>query len=408
MERIGNLAEFKRGPFGSAVKKSVCVPKSPGTYKLYEQGNVINNDFNRGRYYLTKERFDLLSQFEIKPGDLLLTCAGTLGKIAIVPEKIEKGIFNSVLMRIRPDYSKVIRKYFYYYFQSPKIQNDINKQSAGVAIKNLFATKRLKEYTIYFPDKKEQQQIVDEIEKQLTRLDDAVKTFKEVKKKLDVYRKSVLFDIFDPDKGFEKVELDTVCTIISGFAFKSKDFIKVKGINVIKITNVGYNYYVDEEKDYLPEEYLKNYPRFIVEPNTILLTLTRPITNNKLKVCIYPKDKKPALLNQRVAKILPKEGVLNEYLVYFFQSDWFKKEMKKGMTETLQPNLSPKKAEKFLISMCEWNKQQQIVQEIESRFSVIDKLEETVDKSLKKAELLRKSILKAAFEGKLTKGEIHV
>ena len=49
------------------------------------------------------------------------------------------------------------------------------------------------------------------------------------------------------------------------------------------------------------------------------------------------------------------------------------------------------------------SKQQQIVQEIESKFSVIDKVEKIVEESLEKAEKLRKSILKSAFEGKLVK-----
>jgi hypothetical protein len=41
------------------------------------------------------------------------------------------------------------------------------------------------------------------------------------------------------------------------------------------------------------------------------------------------------------------------------------------------------------------------VQEIESRLSVCDKLEETIAASLRQAEALRQSILKKAFEGKL-------
>ena len=45
--------------------------------------------------------------------------------------------------------------------------------------------------------------------------------------------------------------------------------------------------------------------------------------------------------------------------------------------------------------------QDEIISEIESRFSVIDKVGEVVDKALKKAKRLRQSILKAAFEGKL-------
>jgi type I restriction enzyme S subunit len=46
-------------------------------------------------------------------------------------------------------------------------------------------------------------------------------------------------------------------------------------------------------------------------------------------------------------------------------------------------------------------KQHQIVSEIESRFSVADKLVQTIDENLKKSETLRQSILKKAFEGRL-------
>ena len=42
-----------------------------------------------------------------------------------------------------------------------------------------------------------------------------------------------------------------------------------------------------------------------------------------------------------------------------------------------------------------------LLEEIESRFSVADKLEQTIDENIKKAETLRQSILKKAFEGKL-------
>jgi type I restriction enzyme S subunit len=47
--------------------------------------------------------------------------------------------------------------------------------------------------------------------------------------------------------------------------------------------------------------------------------------------------------------------------------------------------------------------QQKVVEEIESKFSIIDEVEKIVEESLKKAEMLRKSILKSAFEGKLVK-----
>lgn len=47
------------------------------------------------------------------------------------------------------------------------------------------------------------------------------------------------------------------------------------------------------------------------------------------------------------------------------------------------------------------NQQLQIVSEIEKRFSVADNLEKAIDDSLEKADKLRQSTLKKAFEGKL-------
>ena len=58
--------------------------------------------------------------------------------------------------------------------------------------------------------------------------------------------------------------------------------------------------------------------------------------------------------------------------------------------------------ENLLIPYCSPDEQLLVVQEIESRFSIADKLEQTINESLQKAEALRQSILKKAFEGELT------
>ncbi len=50
---------------------------------------------------------------------------------------------------------------------------------------------------------------------------------------------------------------------------------------------------------------------------------------------------------------------------------------------------------------CSIEEQDELVLEIESRLSVADKMEESITQSLQQAEVLRQSILKKAFEGKL-------
>ena len=67
----------------------------------------------------------------------------------------------------------------------------------------------------------------------------------------------------------------------------------------------------------------------------------------------------------------------------------------------MRKNINLNTLENLLIPYCSPDEQFLVVQEIESRLSVADKLEQTIDESLQKAEALRQSILKKAFEGKL-------
>jgi type I restriction enzyme S subunit len=75
--------------------------------------------------------------------------------------------------------------------------------------------------------------------------------------------------------------------------------------------------------------------------------------------------------------------------------------LNKLSVSTAQPVISGAKIYSYEILLPPLDQQHQIVSEIERRFSVADKLEQTIEESLKKAETLKQSILKKAFEGKL-------
>jgi type I restriction enzyme, S subunit len=70
-------------------------------------------------------------------------------------------------------------------------------------------------------------------------------------------------------------------------------------------------------------------------------------------------------------------------------------------TGTAQRTVALSVLRNITIPFCRVEEQTQIVQEIETRLSVCDKLNESIDQSLEKAQALRQSILKKAFEGKL-------
>mgnify|MGYP001592420925 CR=1 FL=1 len=160
LQKIGDVVDLLRGPFGSSIKKSVCVKEG---YKLYEQGNVIANDFTLGTYYIDEARFEMLKKFEIQKGDVLITCAGTLGRIAIVPDRFEKGIINSVLMRLRIKDKAMLSEYLSCLLESDVMQNEMVVQSMGTGIKNMRAGKELKSLFIPIPSIPEQKIIIGKI-----------------------------------------------------------------------------------------------------------------------------------------------------------------------------------------------------------------------------------------------------
>jgi len=192
--RLGDVVDLLRGPFGSSIKREVCVKSG---YKVYEQGNVINNDFAIGKYYIDDNRFKLLEKFEIQENDILLTCAGTLGKVAIVPKIIEKGIINSVLMRLRIKDSTILRvKYFLYLLQSRYIQGELIKKSTGVGLKNMRAGKEIRDLQIPLPPLETQQKIAEEldnIQKGINCLNQGIDSLKK-QVNLDSFRFAHYFD----------------------------------------------------------------------------------------------------------------------------------------------------------------------------------------------------------------------
>ncbi|KFM18350.1 Type-1 restriction enzyme StySJI specificity protein [Marine Group I thaumarchaeote SCGC AAA799-P11] len=182
-----------RGPFGSNLKKSHFISKG---FKVYEQKNVIKNDFDLGIYFVNQEKFNELEKFELKTGDMVMTCAGTIGKFAIVPNTIKKGIINSALLKIRLNKSIISEKYFLHLMQSSLIQQNIHDDARGSAMNNLKSVKSLKTIPLPIPPLDEQKRIVREIEDLFSLIENMADQIKLSHTQLDDFFRSFLKNIF--------------------------------------------------------------------------------------------------------------------------------------------------------------------------------------------------------------------
>jgi type I restriction enzyme S subunit len=178
---------------------------------------------------------------------------------------------------------------------------------------------------------------------------------------------------------------------------------------VIRMGNVRPGIIRYNESPVFLEDIEKNIiDRSLLQINDVIITQTG--TRNKRDygfTSIITKDN--LLLNQRIASIRFESSYLPKFFLFFSWTDIFKDQYFENETGNVgQGNVGMKAITQTLIPCPSLIEQNQIVQEIESRLSVCDKLEETITQSLQQAESLRQSILKKAFEGKLLQEEIPV
>jgi len=112
--------------------------------------------------------------------------------------------------------------------------------------------------------------------------------------------------------------------------------------------------------------------------------------------------RKAGACNQQINAIIPNKNVVNKYVYYFAISPWFQEQIKRTASATTLPILNKTKFQRLMIKVPSFEEQLQIVKEIERRFSICQQFDNTIDEQLQRSEALRQSILKQAFEGKLT------
>jgi type I restriction enzyme S subunit len=113
--RWGMLGDYKKGPFGSSLTKSMFVPKSDEAVKVYEQKNAIQKDYSLGDYYISKQKYEAMKGFTVYPGDIIVSCAGTIGETYLLPKDAPEGIINQALMRARLHFDSIVPYWLLYF-----------------------------------------------------------------------------------------------------------------------------------------------------------------------------------------------------------------------------------------------------------------------------------------------------
>lgn len=196
--------DIKVGPFGSSLSGDDI--KNKGDYWVYNQRNVLDNNFFTNDTFIDNQKFKELKSFEVKKGDLLLTTRGTIGKVAIVPEKFTKGVIHPCLIRftIKEDLlsPKLLKMIFN---DSYIVQEQLNYKSNSTTIEVIYSY-NLKDIYVPIIPKQEQNEIIKYLDKKCEQIDKIIEEKQKQIEKIEEYKKSVIYEYVTGKKRVEGAE----------------------------------------------------------------------------------------------------------------------------------------------------------------------------------------------------------
>lgn len=290
----------------------------------------------------------------------------------------------------------IISEWLYYWMKTV----DFNIYAHATTLPSLKLT-TIKELRIPVPTIPEQERIVARIEELFSQLDAGVETLKKTKAQLAVYRQAVLKEAFEsviPESDTCNVE-DVCKDIKVGIVIKPAQYYTSAdvGVRAFRSANVREFAVNDSDWVYLTKAGHEANLRSEIHTGDVLVVRSGyPGT-----ACVVPPTYNGCNAIDILIAVPYAEKILPEYLCAYTNSPLGKRiiqEKKRGVAQA-HFNVSGYSKTPIIVPCLETQKR--VVAEIDSRLSVCDSIEQTVDAALQQAEAMRQSILKNAFEGRL-------
>jgi len=393
--------------------------------------------------------------YVVKPGDLLV---GMDGDFNCARWRGPRGLLNQRVCRIKLTSDVYHPKLLDYVL--PGYLKAINDNTSSVTVKHL-SSKSIAEIPLPLPPTDQQQLIVAEIEKQFSRLDEAVAGLKRVKGNLKRYKASVLkaavegklteqwrkahpdvetgaallkrilaeqkkkWEEKNPGKKYkEPVAPDTsnlprlpegwvwatpemlaqyednaICAGPFGTIFKAKDF-RPEGIPIIFLRHISPGKYLTHKPGFMDKnKWIDLFQPYSVYGGELLITKLREPPGIS---AIYPFNIGPAMVTPDVMKMSVNNRIAEpRFLMYYFNSQVSLRTAAELAFGTTRLRLTLPIFRQLPVPVPPLVEQRIIVDEVERRLSVAEEIDAVIDTNLKRAERLRQAVLCNAFKGKL-------
>ena len=324
--------------------------------------------------------------------DILLSVRAPVGATNLAPGRV---CIGRGLTAIRP-FSSLDLKYLLHYFRY--FETRLQAKGTGTTFKAI-TQDIVKNISVPVPPLPEQKRIVARIEELFSKLDSGVETLKKTKYQLAAYRQSVLKAAFEGCDTF--VTLGSVAERVFdgpfGTHLKTADYVS-EGIRVVRLENIKNTRFDDSKQSFVTMEKYETIKAHTVVPTDLIMST---FIADSIKVCQLPSYVPFAVNKSDCVGIRLNGGISQKFVLFYLSSRGAYEKLFHQVHGATRPRVNTKQIKAIEIPFIPHKKQLSIVAEIESRLSVCDSIEKTVDAALQQAEAMRQSILKKAFEGGL-------
>ncbi|MCD0464065.1 restriction endonuclease subunit S [Flavobacterium sp. ENC] len=379
--------------------------------------------------------------------NILISVRAPIGPTNIAPEKscIGRGLASI------NGYGGIPNRFILYYLRY--IEKDLVNLGTGSTFQAI-SKKNLEDLLVVVPPLSEQHEIVEKIEELFNELDLAEKMFLKIQKKIKIYKQVILrtafngeltqkerdaslstsafdylteiaknrkdkydqaqktgkklkkdFDFeFDYNPNISRwaiAKLDKLISINARVGWKGlkKEEYTKEGPLFLSVHCLNYGKYVEFKDAYnITEKRYEESPEIKLAVNDVLLCKDGAGIG---KIGIVKQLNEKATINSSLAIIRGKEAFLPDYLYYLFLGPQLQALVNERISGSAIPHLFQKDIREFRLNVPPPEEQQQIIHEIEYRFTIAEKLEEIILLNQKRISTFRKKILQNAFSGQL-------
>lgn len=361
-----------------------------GRVRLIQLADIGDGYFkDKSSRYVTEDTASRLNCTFLEQGDILIArLPDPLGRACIFPLKGQYiTAVDIAILRIKNRLYNP--RYIMYLINSPQFRKSISCYESGTTRKRI-SRRNLDKIQFNVPDITVQERIVSKIEELFSKLDASVEELKTAKEKLKVYRQAVLKEAFRCAESF--VPFGNITDARLG---KMLDKEKNTGTPQRYLRNINVRWFNFDLSDLLEMRIgLDEIEKYSIQYGDLVIC-----EGGEPGRCAVWEEQEPIFYQKALHRVRFTDGSNPKFYMYYL---WFAAQtgqLKRFFTGTGIKHLTGQSLVKVPVPSADKNTQDHAVSEIEFRLSVCDSIEQTVDTSLQKAEAMRQSILKQAFEG---------